>query len=157
MELAAGQTLQHRGGYRYSNLGGAVAGQLLAIAAGSEYAVLLRERIFAPLQMMSSTVAVKGGTAAWGRTRSGRGRQPWVLDGYAPAGGVISTIEDVARLTAALVDGTAPGIESLRRWTTSRRPRPGVRRACSGSSSRSSRSSAATGSPTARRRRVAPC
>lgn len=113
MELAAGQTLQHRGGYRYSNLGGAVAGQLLAIAAGSAYPLLLRERIFAPLQMMSSTVAVKGGTARWGRTRSGRVRQPWVLDGYAPAGGVISTIEDVARLTAALVDGTAPGIESL--------------------------------------------
>jgi CubicO group peptidase (beta-lactamase class C family) len=111
--LAAGQTLQHRGGYRYSNLGGAVAGQLLAIAASSEYSVLLRERIFGPLRMTSSTVAVKGGTAARGRTRSGLGRQPWVLDGYAPAGGVTSTIEDVTRLTAALVDGTAPGIESL--------------------------------------------
>jgi CubicO group peptidase (beta-lactamase class C family) len=110
---AAGQTLQHRGSYRYSNLGGAVAGQLLAIAAGAEYSVLLHERIFQPLQMTSSTVAVKGGTAARGRTKSGRGRQPWVLDGYAPAGGVISTIEDVSRLTAALVDGSAPGIESL--------------------------------------------
>jgi CubicO group peptidase (beta-lactamase class C family) len=110
---AASQTLQHRGRYRYSNLGGAVAGQLLAIASGCEYAVLLHDRIFQPLQMTSSTVAVKGGTARWGRTKSGLGRQPWVLDGYAPAGGVISTIEDVARLTAALVDGSAPGIESL--------------------------------------------
>jgi CubicO group peptidase (beta-lactamase class C family) len=113
IQQAAGQTLQHRGSYRYSNLGGAVAGQLLAIAAGTDYAVLLNERIFSPLQMTSSTVAVKGGTAARGRTRSGRGRQPWVLDGYAPAGGVISTIEDVARLTAALVDGSAPGVASL--------------------------------------------
>jgi CubicO group peptidase (beta-lactamase class C family) len=113
MQLAAGQRLQHRGSYRYSNLGGAVAGQLLAIAADSEYAVLLHERIFEPLQMTGSTVAVKGATAARGRTKSGLGRQPWVLDGYAPAGGVISPIEDVARLTAALVDGTAPGIESL--------------------------------------------
>jgi CubicO group peptidase (beta-lactamase class C family) len=113
MQLAAGQALKHRGDYRYSNLGGAVAGQLLAIAAGSEYSVLLRERVLAPLQMTSSTVAVKGGTARWGRTRSGLARQPWVLDGYAPAGGVTSTIEDVGRLTAALVDGTAPGIESL--------------------------------------------
>jgi CubicO group peptidase (beta-lactamase class C family) len=110
---AAGQTLQHRGSYRYSNLGGAVAGQLLAVAADSEYALLLRERIFAPLQMTSSIVAVKGATASRGRTKSGRGRQPWVLDGYAPAGGVISTIEDVTRLTSALVDGSAPGIESL--------------------------------------------
>jgi CubicO group peptidase (beta-lactamase class C family) len=113
IQQAAGQTLQRRGSYRYSNLGGALAGQLLAIAAGSEYAVLLHERIFGPLEMKSSSVAVKGGTAARGRTKSGRGRQPWVLDGYAPAGGVISTIENVTRLTAALVDGTAPGIESL--------------------------------------------
>ena len=113
IQQAAGQTLQHRGSYRYSNLGGAVAGQLLAIAARTDYATLLNERIFTPLQMASSTVAVKGSTAARGRTKSGRGRQPWVLDGYAPAGGVISTIEDVARLTAALVDGSAPGITSL--------------------------------------------
>jgi CubicO group peptidase (beta-lactamase class C family) len=113
MQLAAGQTLQQRGRYRYSNLGGAVAGQLLAIAAGREYSGLLHERIFGPLQMTSSTVAVKGATAARGRTKSGAGRQPWILDGYAPAGGVIATIEDVARLTAALVDGTAPGIESM--------------------------------------------
>jgi CubicO group peptidase (beta-lactamase class C family) len=113
IQLAARQKLQHRGHYRYSNLGGAVAGQLLAIAAGSEYSALLHERIFGPLQMTSSRVAVKGGTTARGRTKSGRGRQPWVMDGYAPAGGVISTIEDVGRLTAALVDGSAPGIESL--------------------------------------------
>ena len=113
IQQAAGQTLQHRGQYRYSNLGGAVAGQLLAIAADSEYAVLLHERIFGPLQMTSSRVAVKGDTAPRGRTKSGRGRQPWVLDGYAPAGGVIATIEDVTRLTTALVDGSAPGTESL--------------------------------------------
>ena len=113
LQQAATQTLQHRGSYRYSNLGGAVAGQLLAIAAGTDYATLLNERIFTPLQMTSSTVAVKGETAARGRTKSGRGRQAWVMDGYAPAGGVISTIEDVARLTAALVDGSAPGIASL--------------------------------------------
>jgi CubicO group peptidase (beta-lactamase class C family) len=113
IQQAAGQALQHRGGYRYSNLGGAVVGQLLAIAAGSEYSALLHERIFTPLQMTSSTVAVKGGSAARGRTKSGVGRQPWVMDGYAPAGGVISTIEDVTRLTAALVEGIAPGIDSM--------------------------------------------
>ncbi len=60
-----------------------------------------------------------------GSHATGLGRQPWALDGYAPAGGVISTIEDVATLTAALVDGSAPGIGRWRRWTTSPRPRPG--------------------------------
>jgi CubicO group peptidase (beta-lactamase class C family) len=113
LQQAAGQTLDGRGSYRYSNLGGAVAGQLVAIAAGCEYPEMLRERILDPLQMTSTTVAVRGDTAAWGRTKTGLSRQPWVLDGYAPAGGVISTIEDVTRLNTALVDGTAPGVESL--------------------------------------------
>ena len=113
LELAAAQPLRDRGEYRYSNLGGAVAGQLLAIAAGRRYPALLRERILAPLRMHSSMVAAKGDAAARGRSRSGMSRQAWILDGYAPAGGVISTIPDVARLTGALVDGSAPGIESL--------------------------------------------
>jgi CubicO group peptidase (beta-lactamase class C family) len=113
LELAAAQGLRNRGEYRYSNLGAAVAGQLLAIAADRSYPALLRERIFAPLRMHSSTVAVKGDAAVPGRSSSGLRRQAWILDGYAPAGGVISTIRDVARLTEALVDGSAPGIVSL--------------------------------------------
>jgi CubicO group peptidase (beta-lactamase class C family) len=113
LRLAAAQPLRERGEYRYSNLGGAVAGQLLAIAAGRRYPALLRERIFTPLQMHSSTVATKGDAAARGRSSSGLRRQAWILDGYAPAGGAISTVRDVARLTHALVDGSAPGIASL--------------------------------------------
>jgi CubicO group peptidase (beta-lactamase class C family) len=113
LQLAAAQPLRERGKYRYSNLGGAVAGQLLAIAGGRRYPALLRERIFAPLQMNSSTIASKGDAAARGRSSSGLRRQAWILDGYAPAGGAISTVRDVARLTQALVDGSAPGIGSL--------------------------------------------
>jgi CubicO group peptidase (beta-lactamase class C family) len=113
LELAAGQTLRDRGEYRYSNLGGAVAGQLLALAAGNRYPALLRERILTPLRMGSSTVAASGDAAARGRSRSGMSRQAWILDGYAPAGGVISTIQDVARLAEALARGSAPGIASL--------------------------------------------
>jgi len=113
LELAAGQPLRHRGEYRYSNLGGALAGQLLAIAGGRSYPALLRERILIPLGMNASTIAVKGDAAPSGRSSSGLRRQAWILDGYAPAGGVISTINDVARLTEALVDGSAPGIASL--------------------------------------------
>ena len=113
LQLAAGQPLRERGRYRYSNLGGAVAGQLVAIAAGRDYATALHDRILAPLQMSSTAVATAGATAARGHSKSGLSRQAWILDGYAPAGGVIATIEDVARLTQALTDGTAPGIESL--------------------------------------------
>lgn len=118
LELAAAQELRGRGEYRYSNLGGAVAGQLVAIAAGNRYAALLRERILTPLRMSASTVAVKGDSARRGRSSSGMSRQAWVLDGYAPAGGAIATIQDVARLTEALVAGSAPGIASLQPLAT---------------------------------------
>jgi CubicO group peptidase (beta-lactamase class C family) len=113
LQLAAREPLRDRGRYRYSNLGGAVAGQLVAIAAGTDYGRALHDRILAPLQMSSTVVARTDQTARRGRSRSGLSRQAWVLDGYAPAGGVISSIEDVALLTRALTDGTAPGIESL--------------------------------------------
>jgi CubicO group peptidase (beta-lactamase class C family) len=63
--------------------------------------------------MTGSTVAIKGDSARRGRSSSGMSRQAWVLDGYAPAGGAIATIRDVARLTEALVAGSAPGIASL--------------------------------------------
>jgi CubicO group peptidase (beta-lactamase class C family) len=127
LELAATQPLRDRGEYRYSNLGGAVAGQLLAIAAGRSYPALLRERILTRLQMNTSTVAAKGDAAVRGRSRSGMARQAWILDGYAPAGGVIATIQDVARLTEALVDGSAPGIESLQPLTGVAPSAPGRR------------------------------
>ena len=125
LELAATQALRDRGEYRYSNLGGAVAGQLLAIAAGNRYPALLRERILTPLRMNSSTVAAKGDAAPRGRSKSGMARQAWILDGYAPAGGVISTVQDVARLTEALVDGSAPGVGSLHPLTGAASSAPG--------------------------------
>lgn len=110
---AARQRLWHRGRRRYSNLGSAVLGQLLALAAGTDYGSLLRERIFVPLQMAASAVASPQQTAPPGWSSSGRRRSPWVMGGYAPAGGVISTINDMARLAVALLDGSAPGSSSL--------------------------------------------
>jgi CubicO group peptidase (beta-lactamase class C family) len=35
------------------------------------------------------------------------------MDGYAPAGAVVSTIADMSRLAASLLDGSAPGRRSL--------------------------------------------
>lgn len=113
LEVASRQRLWGRGRFRYSNLGGAVLGQLLALAAGADYGSLLTERIFAPLRMTSSAVARAEQTAAPGWSSMGRRRPPWAMGGYAPAGGVISTIGDMARLAAALLDGSAPGRGSL--------------------------------------------
>ena len=114
LRAAARQQLRGRGEFRYSNLGGAVLGQLLALGAGADYGLLLTERIFAPLGMTASVVAGPQQMAPPGWSSMGRRRPPWTtMGGFAPAGGVISTIGDMARLAVALLDGSAPGIASL--------------------------------------------
>jgi CubicO group peptidase (beta-lactamase class C family) len=64
--------------------------------------------------MNDTAVATRADHARPGRSASGRPRQPWILDGYAPAGGVLTTVADLARLCGALLDGSAPGVASLR-------------------------------------------
>jgi len=113
IRLAERQHLHGRGQVRYSNLGGALLGQLLAVAESTQYPSLVSDRILRPLGITSSAVATKEDHAGWGRSSLGLPRQPWVMGGYAPAGGVFSTIGDMARLACALLDGTAPGVESL--------------------------------------------
>ena len=110
IEQAVGQRLTNRGQRRYSNLGAALLGQMLARSGGAEYAVLLRERILRPMGMNASDVATRRDTAPWGTSPSGLPRQPWAMEGFAPAGGVYSTIEDMAKLASALLDGSAPGL-----------------------------------------------
>lgn len=113
--LAAGarQKLHGRGQYRYSNLGGAIAGQLLAVAAGCDYSTLLKERPCRPLGIRSTTVAERGAWEA-GWSAQSRRCQPWLPDGYAPAAGVLTTIADLRQLAIALLGDTAPGTTSLR-------------------------------------------
>ena len=109
---AVGQRLGDRGQRRYTNLGAALLGLMLAECGGAEYAVLLRERILRPLGMRGTDVARRRDTAPWGTSASGLPRQPWVMEGFAPAGGVYSTVEDMARLATSLLDGSAPGLLS---------------------------------------------
>jgi len=106
---AARQRLRGTRRYRYSNLGAAVLGQLLAAAAATSYPALLAERILDPLAMSGASVATRRIAARPGWSALGLPRMPWVADGYAPAGGVVVTIEDLARLAAGLLAGTAPG------------------------------------------------
>jgi CubicO group peptidase (beta-lactamase class C family) len=113
LELAARQRLVERGQRRYSNLGGALLGHLLAARVGIEYGQLLKERVLVPTGMDSTDIAIPGHTAPWGRSASKLPRQPWVMGGFSPAGGVVSTTEDMARLAHKLLDGAAPGCSSL--------------------------------------------
>lgn len=114
LRAAARQRLRGRGEYSYSNVGGAVLGLLLALRAGADYGPLITERIFAPLGMTASVVAGPDQTAPPGWSSTGRRRPPWTtMGGFAPAGGVISTLGDMTRLAVALLDGSAPGLGSL--------------------------------------------
>ncbi len=113
IDVAARQPLDGRGQRRYSNLGGALVGDLLAGALSAEYPRLLAERILLPLGMESTGVSAKGHVAPWGRSSAGLPREPWILRGYASAGGLFSTIGDMARLASGLLDGSAPGLAAI--------------------------------------------
>lgn len=102
---------------RYSNLGFAALGLALAAASGVPYPRLVRERLLEPLRMtdtyVPATPADLRPAALEGHSARGARREPWLLDGYAAAGGVRSTARDMSRLVAALLAGTAPGMAAL--------------------------------------------
>lgn len=102
---------------RYSNFGFELLGHALAAGAGTNYASLLYERIassiglgrlYAPAKSDELRTGSLTGTSA-----RGRAREPWTGEALAPAGGIRACVTSMARLTSALLDGTAPGIEAL--------------------------------------------
>jgi CubicO group peptidase (beta-lactamase class C family) len=127
LALAGRQRLRHRGRAAYSNLGAALLGQLLAGRAGCSFPDLLRARILAPLGMSAAAVATSRRKAAPGWSATGLPRAPWLPDGYAPAGGVIATIGDLARLATAILNRTAPGYGSVAPVPDVETTRPGRR------------------------------
>jgi CubicO group peptidase (beta-lactamase class C family) len=102
---------------RYSNLGFQLLGHAVARAAGCSYTELLRHRIADTLGLASmyapSSPAELRPTALVGRTPGGRPMEAWTGEALAPAGGIRASIGDVARLAAALLDGSAPGAAAL--------------------------------------------
>ncbi|MFJ6673287.1 serine hydrolase domain-containing protein [Actinosynnema sp. NPDC091369] len=102
---------------RYSNLGFQLLGHALANAAGTTFQDLLRDRVAAPLGLdvfyAPATPADLRPAALTGTTRWGRERHPWTGEAVGPAGGIRARIGDMARLAAALVDGSAPGTSAL--------------------------------------------
>ncbi|MCL3861241.1 serine hydrolase domain-containing protein [Actinotalea sp. K2] len=101
----------------YSNLGFELLGHALASAAHLPYADMVRERITTPLGMDHTYVPTRPEElqegALAGTSRSGRPREPWTGEAIGPAGGIRSSITDMARLTAALLDGSCPGTAAL--------------------------------------------
>lgn len=102
---------------RYSNFGYELLGHALARASGLRYAELVRRRIADPLGLMTFYVPAAPDellpSALDGRSRFGRAREPWTGEAIGPAGGIRSSIGDMARLVQSLLNGTAPGIAAL--------------------------------------------
>lgn len=102
---------------RYSNLGFELLGHAVAAAAGASYADLLRTRVAEPLGLdpfyVPATAADLRPGALLGRSRRGRVQEAWTGEALAPAGGIRSSLDAAARLTAALLDGSAPGTRAL--------------------------------------------
>ena len=101
----------------YSNLGFMLLGHAVAAAAGTTYAALVRDRLTHPLHLTATTVPMTpdelGSAAVTGRSKRGTVMMPWTGEALGPAGGIRSTADDLGRLVAALLDGTAPGVVAL--------------------------------------------
>jgi CubicO group peptidase (beta-lactamase class C family) len=102
---------------RYSNFGFELLGHALAHAAATTYTQLLHRRITTPLALdcfySPETADQLRSGALTGTSRRGRPRQPWTGEGIGPAGGIRACITSMARFTAAVLDGSAPGIAAL--------------------------------------------
>lgn len=92
---------------RYSNLGYAVLGQAVARGLGQDYAQALRERILGPHGLAGMRLSTSGEVIAGlieGTGENGLRARPWHLDGYGPAGGLVASVEDMARYARVLLD-----------------------------------------------------
>lgn len=105
IEALPSQALRSRPGeeYAYSNLGYGVLGEVIARASGATYREYLDREILDPLGMTESLVHPSpGDDTAWGHgplredgSRANAGF--WELNFATPAGGMASSVEDLAR------------------------------------------------------------
>jgi len=117
-----GADLVTRGTSAYSNLGPALLGRLLEAAAGEPYARLLSERVLSPLGMERTRMTRKvleGPELARGHRGNLRPTGSWLLDGYDPAGGLSSNLNDMVRFLEAVLaaEGGPLGMSLEPAWT----------------------------------------
>lgn len=101
----------------YSNLGYELLGHAVAAACGSTYAELVEARIATPLGLRSWYVPAAPAElrprAVAGTSRRGKPAEAWTGEALGPAGGIRSTLGDLAAFARALLDGSAPGVAAL--------------------------------------------
>lgn len=110
--------LRNRGQFRYSNVGHALLGQLLAHHQDTPYEKLVRSRIFEPAGMRNSYIAIPGTAkdAPRGTRADGRPSAPWEEFGWAPAGAAHSTASDMAKFVHWVARHGGPG-DTWQRYT----------------------------------------
>jgi serine-type D-Ala-D-Ala carboxypeptidase/endopeptidase len=107
-------------GYRYSNVGYGLLGHALARSAGTSLRDLLRERVFQPLGMLDTDLAVAGelGGAMVVGHRGGVAVPPWFsTEAMQGAGAAISTPADLLRFLDANVGSPSSDLERAIRAT----------------------------------------
>lgn len=97
--------------YRYSNLGYGVLGNVLADRAGTTYAKALQRFVLQPLALEHTHVGAgneRANRVAQPHTALGRRVNAWDLRAMAPAGGIRSSLGDMARWLEANLAMRAP-------------------------------------------------
>jgi len=108
--------------WKYSNLGMAIAGEIVSVVSDEPYARYIQRRILTPLGMSSTQVepepALPGLAVGYGRRIPGRARQVTGFTDFgalAPAGNLASTVQDLARFASLqLRDGPLGGEQILK-------------------------------------------
>ena len=107
--LSASHARLSRGGnLAYSNLGFALLGRLLEVRAGQPYEALLRRRILEPRGLGGIATAHDARpdpALALGHGAGGRPAHDWHLDGYAPAGSLIASADELLDYLAIYIAG----------------------------------------------------
>jgi CubicO group peptidase (beta-lactamase class C family) len=107
----------------YSNLGYALLGRLLERRAGRPYEELLRERVLVPLGLQSIATAHEESAPielAVGHGPGGRPTPYWHVDGYAPAGCLIASADQLLDYVAIqLAPASHPGLAEAQRLRVS--------------------------------------
>jgi len=117
-------------GYLYSNVGYGLLGHALARAVGMSYRDLLRERIFDPLGMKDTDVAVigePGETMVFGHIRGEAVPHWFATEALQGAGAAVSSVEDLFRFMKANVGTPENDLERAMRMAQEVRVQDGDR------------------------------
>ncbi|GAA1057786.1 hypothetical protein GCM10017608_01880 [Agromyces luteolus] len=112
--------------YNPNDFDAALVGQALAAATGTRFADLLAERVLGPAGMEGALVVESGDLLpdglAQGHDRRGERVAARGSGAYAPAVGVVVTIDDAVALARAVLDGPLAGSDALQPVASTRWP-----------------------------------